>query len=266
MMEQLIVPVPNGRLHVERGGEGPPVVLLHSGLTSAGMWDPQLDALAAEHTVIRYDARSHGRSSTAHADYRNDEDLLVVLDHLGIGSASLVGNSMGGATAASFALEHPDRVDRLVLAGAGVPGLQFRDEFLLGEYRRMDAAKEAMDADAFVEAFLRFGVDGPHRQPSEVDPSVREKCRVLAKETVLAHHTATGTGQAPDVLANLERIEAATLVLMGELELSDLWRFAREAQRRMPNARLESVAGCGHMVNLERPELFNALVLEHLAS
>ena len=107
-IEALRVPVRGGELYTERAGAGPPVVLLHGGLLDASMWDNQMEALRAAHTTVRFDARSHGRSSTATNDYRPDDDLLAVLDAHELAATALVGLSLGAKTATDFALVHPD--------------------------------------------------------------------------------------------------------------------------------------------------------------
>ncbi|GAA4618263.1 alpha/beta hydrolase [Saccharopolyspora hordei] len=260
----MTIPVPGGELYAEVVGSGPPVVLLHAGFLGVQMWDEQLE-LAAEHQLVRYEARSHGRSSTAMRDHHPSEDLRAVLDHLGLERVSLVGNSMGGGTSLTFALLHPDRVDRMVLFGPGVPPVEFRDPFILEHHREEEAAKRAMDADRFLDNALEYAVDGPHRRPDQVDPEVRRRCREMAATTVLNHHTATGRLLEVDVRSRLEEIAAPTVLVVGELESSDLHRMAREAARRMPHAELVEFGGCGHMTNMEDPQRANDLIRRHLA-
>ncbi|MER7014201.1 alpha/beta hydrolase [Saccharopolyspora sp. NPDC000359] len=263
-IDTMKIPVPDGELYAEVVGSGPPVVLLHAGFLGVQMWDEQLD-LADEYQLIRYEARSHGRSSTAMRDHHPYQDLRAVLDHLGIGSASLVGNSMGGATSLTFALEHPDRVHRMVLFGPGVPPVRFQDPFILEHHREEEAAKQAMDADRFLDNMLRYAVDGPHRQPDQVDPQLRQRCRDMAMATIMNHHTATGTLVETDVRSRLAEITTPTVFVVGELEASDLHRMAGEAVRRMPNAELVEFASCGHMTNIEAPQRANDLIRRHLA-
>lgn len=266
MLEQQThrIPVDDGELHVEIAGSGPPVVLIHAGYLDASMWDQQLDALTPSYTVIRYDARSQGRSSTAMRDHYPDQDLRALLDALDVPAATVVGNSFGGAVASSFALMHPERVRGLVLCGPGITPMEFRDPFILELYKEQRAALEAMDAERYVEAFLRYGVDGPHREPDEVDGDVRQRCHDMAMRTIANHHTATGALLERDTAARLEQIAAPTLLVVGELELSDLHRVVQDADRRMPDSRLAQLDGIGHMTSMERPEEFNALLLEFL--
>ena len=77
-------PVPGGELDYDVRGSGRPVVLLNSGGTDRHLWDAETDALAADHLVVRYDARGHGRSTSPTADWSFHEDLRAVLAHLGI--------------------------------------------------------------------------------------------------------------------------------------------------------------------------------------
>lgn len=118
------VAVEGGTLYYESRGSGPVVILLHGGRLDLTMWNPQVRPLAQHFRVIRYDARGHGRS-TATVPASPVEDLRRVLDHLGVKEASLVGLSMGGGVAFGFALQHPERVDKLVLASTSVhpPGI-----------------------------------------------------------------------------------------------------------------------------------------------
>lgn len=103
--------------------EGPanaPVLLMSNSLgTSLEMWDPQARALSDEFRVLRYDTRGHGRSSAPPGPYsiaQLGEDMRNLLDHLDIERAHVCGLSMGGITAMWFAIQYPERIDRLVLS------------------------------------------------------------------------------------------------------------------------------------------------------
>ena len=97
------------------------------------------------------------------------EDLLALLDALGVANAVLVGLSLGARTSLDFTLTHPGRVDGLVLAGPGMSGMTITDPFIRAEATRTMAALKAGDLPGFVDGFLRQWVDGPRRAPSEVD-------------------------------------------------------------------------------------------------
>lgn len=115
------VSVPGGTLYLREAGTGPPVVLLHAGGQDLASWDAQVAPLARRLRVIRVDARGHGRSTAPPGPVSPAEDLARILDHLGVSRASLVGVSMGGGAAFEFALQHPQRVERLVLVSTSNP-------------------------------------------------------------------------------------------------------------------------------------------------
>lgn len=115
------VSVEGGTLYFDVRGSGTPVVLLHAGDLDLTMWDPQVGPLAHSYRVIRYDARGHGRSTAPREPYSTVEDLRVLLDHLGVERAHLVGISMGAGVALNFAVAYPDRVSKLALVSTSGP-------------------------------------------------------------------------------------------------------------------------------------------------
>jgi 3-oxoadipate enol-lactonase len=100
-------------------GEGPPLLLIHGVMITGEMFEPVLHALAASHRVIVPDLRGHGASCDLPPPYTAEQlaqDLADLLDYLGVDVADVVGYSQGGAIAQQFALDHPARCRRLVLA------------------------------------------------------------------------------------------------------------------------------------------------------
>src|SRR5438067_9730745 len=98
--------------------DGPPLVFSNSLGTNLGMWDAQLEALAAGFRVLRYDSRGHGQSAVPPGPYRIEDlgrDLLALLDALGISRVRFCGLSKGGMVGMWLACNAPDRLERLVL-------------------------------------------------------------------------------------------------------------------------------------------------------
>ena len=110
-------------LYYETHGAGRPLILLHGGLGSGEMFGPILPALAERHQVIVVDLQGHGR--TADIDRPLDvglmaDDIAALIDHLGLEQPDVVGFSLGGGVALHIAVEHPDKVGRLVTASANI--------------------------------------------------------------------------------------------------------------------------------------------------
>src|ERR1041384_4041091 len=117
------------RLHSLVGGRGPSVVLIHGLGGFAEYWRHNAAALATRATVYALDLPGFGRSSKPHTRYPLAFFATAVrgfMDALGIGQAAIIGHSFGGAVAATYALTHPSRVERVALLGAIVPGFSYR--------------------------------------------------------------------------------------------------------------------------------------------
>ncbi|HEX9122768.1 MAG TPA: alpha/beta hydrolase, partial [Actinomycetota bacterium] len=124
------VAVEGASLYYEHAGTGPAVVLIHPGLWDSRTWDDQFEVLAERYHVIRYDLRGYGRSSRPEPGraYSHADDLVAVMDAVGVDRAALIGCSIGGGIALDAALTHPDRVSALVLVASSLPGYEGTQE------------------------------------------------------------------------------------------------------------------------------------------
>jgi pimeloyl-ACP methyl ester carboxylesterase len=135
-------------LYYETHGAGRPLILLHGGLGSGEMFGPILPTLAARHRVIAVDLQGHGR--TADIDRPLDvrymaDDIAALIAHLGLDKPDVVGFSLGGGVAFRTAVQHPDRVGKLVMASAHV-----RSDAVYAEMRQQQG-----QVNAAAEAFMR---------------------------------------------------------------------------------------------------------------
>ena len=251
-------------IYYEVAGSGEPtVVLMHGGLLDCHMWDEQFELLAKTNRVLRYDASAHGNSTLPPDVYWDHADLREVMNTLEIERAVLVGLSMGGKVAIDLALENPERVQAIVAVSSGLSGYRFESDFYL-EYRDlMIQAWRAGEFDAVVEAFQRSWTDGPHRAPEDVDPEVREKVRVMARNGL--EHAMEGRLIDPPATERLEELALPMLMVVGELDLPGIHDIADRVVAANPNAELVVVPEVAHMVNMEKPDEFNELLLEYLA-
>lgn len=113
-------------IHVRIGGSGPPVVLLHGYGETGDMWAPMAADLMRDHTVVVPDLRGLGLSSKPAGGFTKmtqAEDVAGVLDRLKITAADIVAHDIGNMVAFAFAEKHPDRVGKMVLIDAPVPGI-----------------------------------------------------------------------------------------------------------------------------------------------
>jgi pimeloyl-ACP methyl ester carboxylesterase len=259
------VTVGDARLYYEEEGQGPPLVLLHGGFLDTRMWDPQFEVLSRSYRVIRYDARNHGRSKGVPGPFTHYDDLLAVLDHLGLEEATLVGLSLGGRTIIDFAIAHPERAPTIVLASPGAGGYEFKSEALKENGARMGQAFRDGDLSGVVEFFQRSWTDGPSRAPSEVPGGVRAQVRAMAIHTVENWNLeCVAKDLDPPAIDRLGEIRATTLSVVGDLDMPGILEIARAVEGNVAGARTVIIPGAAHMVNMEKAEEFNAAVLEFL--
>jgi 3-oxoadipate enol-lactonase len=177
-----------------------------------------------------------------------------LLDHLDLGSAVIVGHSMGGMIAQELALRHADRVRALVLANTsaafGKPGGDWQREFLRQRLRPLDEGKTPADvAPALVPTMLG---DDP-------DPRALERAvACMASISPAAYRAALHCLVEFDRRADLGAIRCPTLVLAGERDRVAPPEVVERLARAIAGARYELLPGVGHLANLERPDVFDA--------
>jgi pimeloyl-ACP methyl ester carboxylesterase len=229
------------------------------------MWDEQFDEFARRYQVIRYDMRGYGRTKFHGGNYANHEDAAGLLDYLDIGPVRLIGISFGGRVALDFTLAYPDRVKALVLGASSLAGYDFSAE--IEQFgAEEESALERGDLAAATELNLRTWVDGPHRTPAEVSPAVRERVREMQYHAFSIPFPEGASSQflEPPAIERLAELCVPTLILVGDLDVPDMQAIAGHLAAQIPNAQQKTIPGVAHMLNMEKPELFNRHVLEFL--
>ncbi len=262
------VTVADGNLYYEVAGSGEPLVLCHAGFVDSGMWDSQWVEFSQFFRAVRFDMRGYGKSDPAQGPISRRKDLEGLLDQLGIQHAVLLGCSMGATIILDFALEHPERVDALVLV-SGVPGGFKLQGEAPPELLAMMAAMQEGDLARVSELQVRLWVDGPYRQPEQVDPQVRQRAAEMNRIPVELGTWARVDTQPldpldPPAVQRLDQIRVPTLIIVGALDNPELPRAADVMEKGIPGARKVIIADAAHMPNMERPAEFNRAVLSFL--
>ncbi|HEV8189927.1 MAG TPA: alpha/beta hydrolase [Ktedonobacterales bacterium] len=258
----------SARLYYETAGAGHPLVFVHAGIADGRMWDYQFQRFADRYRVLRFDMRGFGRSDAPPGPASTSGDLAAVLDSFDIEKTYLVGCSMGGSATLDYTLDHPDRVDALILVGAGVSGLE-PEGVAQPPYEEVSTAAKAGDLDLANELEMRIWVDGVGRAPDQVDPAVRSK--VSAMNRALYDRDAEINAiewQEPSQPAagRLEQLRVPTLVIVGDRDQPVIAASAQTLAARVPGARLVMMPNTAHVPNMEQPEEFNRIVLDFLSS
>jgi 3-oxoadipate enol-lactonase len=246
-------------LHHLVEGSGPVVVLLHAGVADLRMWDAQVDALVPGSTVVRCDLPGYGGTPVGPgADGCDAEDVLALLDELGVEGFALVGASSGGYVALQVASAVPDRVERLVLLDTAAD-LVDPDESLRDVWRQEEALVELGDLDGatdlMVEVWLGPDADERHRA------LLWDMQRRAFDLQVAAGDDVTNR----DLPVDLARIIVPVTVVVGDLDLSFFRTTARVLVDGLPHADLVELPWAGHLPSLERPDETARLVATALA-
>lgn len=250
----------------EADGFGIPVVFLHAGVADRRMWTEQMSALAAEgFHVISYDRRGYGQTETADVPFNHVVDLEAVLDRLSVHAAVLVGCSMGGGLAIDFALEHPERTVGLVLVGTAVTGQHGYEtpEEVEELEDAINYARERGNLDTVNRVQAHLWLDGPASKAGRVQGPAREL--FLEMNGIALNHPELTQEEFPDdAFDNVQTITAPTLLVVGELDCSDIVALHEDLSEEMENAFAVILEDTAHLPSLERPDLFNPLLLEFL--
>ena len=248
--------------YVERG-RGIPVIFIHGFPFSHRMWEPQLLALPDYFRKVAYDIRGHGESHIGDGQYSIEffvDDLIALLDYLGIEKAVVCGLSMGGYIALRAIEREPSRFLGLVLCDTrSTPDdnkakIQRAQSVL--DVRQHGVAKYA---DEFSKKVFSPGT-------VKNNPSVVEMIRdVIALNpprgiagTLLALAARTDTTDA------LAGISVPTLILVGEHDELTPPSDARAMQQKITNVELHVIPDAGHLSNLDNPTVFNEKLLAFL--
>jgi 3-oxoadipate enol-lactonase len=247
-------------LFYEVSGSGDPVVLIHAFSVDRRVWAPQIAALEGRYRVIRYDLRGHGDSTAPATAYAPHEDLRSVLDTLSIPRATLVGLSAGSTLAIDFAIAYPDRVARLVLASPGLNG-HVPSPPLTWTAPVFQAAA-AGDAEGAARLWAQTPIMALRSDLSAAG-TVREL--VMANVKLWTYRTNPARPLTPPAIGRLAEIKSPTLVILGGEDLPHIKEVAGLLAKGIGGARLVTIPGAGHMVNLDAREAFNRPVDAFLA-
>lgn len=247
-------------LHHEIEGTGSAVVLLHPVGLDSSFWGDLPSQLARRHKVVRVDLAGHGRSPDAPRPGRmhsNVEDVSRLIERLDIGPVAIVGLSFGGMIAQNIALERPDLVGKLVLAGCPP---RIPETGRGGILARGKVAEEG-GMEAVVDTTLERWFSPPFRETAAAeDVAARLRSNkpsnwAAAWEAVSEH----------DALDRLPEIEIRTLVIAGESDEATPLDAKKTMANALPDARLKVLPGAPHMMQIECESDFVDAVLEFLS-
>ncbi|ALO09546.1 Beta-ketoadipate enol-lactone hydrolase [Streptomyces venezuelae] len=253
------------RLYFEDRGSGPALLLVHGHPFDHTMWQPQIDRFSLTHRVIAPDLRGYGITPlgataltevTGLGDFA--EDLVDLLDDLGIEQAVVAGLSMGGQIAMELHRRHPERVRGLVLA----------DTFPAAETEEGKAARNAMADRLLKEGMQGYADEVLDRMvaPYNTHAAPHVHRMMCASDPVGAAAALRGRAERPDYRESLTTVAVPALVVVGRDDTYTPVEDAEEMHALLPDSTLAVIERAAHLPNLEQPEEFDAVLDSYLRS
>lgn len=242
-------------VHAVVSGSGPAVVLSNSLGSTHRMWDAQIADLEKRFTVVRYDTRGHGASPVPDGPYTIDDladDVIALLDRLGIDRAHIVGLSLGGMTAMRLAARNPERVARMVLLCTGAalpPAHAWTDRAATVRVEGSQAV-----AAAVVDRWFSPGYPGD-RAPWEA---------MVAATPAEGYAGCCEAIAQLDLRQQLSTISAPTLAIAGADDPATPPAKLEEITNAIPDAKLLVVEHAAHLANAEQPGIVTPALIAHL--
>ncbi len=237
-----MAPANDVELHYQIHGEGTPLILLHGGLGHSGNWSAQLPVLSKQYKVITVDSRGHGRSTMTERQISYAlmaSDVVALMDYLQIERAHIVGWSDGGNIGLYLSIHYPERLLKVVAAGANYSPSGLRS----------DVGESEIAASYIGNAMTDYQALSP--EPANWDAFFENMSQMWAKE--------------PDfTLEQMGSITVPVLLLDGENDEAIYTEHTMEMASLIPTAELIFVPGTGHFGMVEKPAEFNAEILNFL--
>ena len=255
------------RLHFNEAGTGEAVICLHGGGPGATGWsnfNTNIGPLSKHFRTMLLDAPQYGKSDPVvineeryafHARVIRD-----MLDELGIEKVTLIGNSFGGATSLAFAIEHPERINKLIVMGPAAGPSLFMPRPLEG-IKLLAAFRDNPTREAMRKIVEVFVYDQKFKTDELIDR--RFISATSHPEHEEAREKSASTPQR-DFTMELRKIQAKTLIIWGRDDRFSPLDFALLLLWRIPNAQVHIFPECGHWAQYEKADQFNELVTDFL--
>lgn len=251
------------RLAYEVVGSGPCLVLIHGFALDMRLWDDHIDALAQRYQVVRYDMRGFGRSALPAGPYTPAADLKALLESLDVSPAAILGLSLGGGVALTFALLYPELTRALILVDAMIDGWGWSSEW----NEQTGAVWTAGRTEGVAVAKERW-LSLPLFRPALEHPTVARRLSQMVADYSGWHWHNRDPQQrlVPPPIERLSSMMAPTLVIVGERDVPDFRAMADTLERGISGSRKVIMPGVGHMASMEDPARFNTIVSQFLAT
>ena len=261
----------NGKLFYEEKGEGEPLIFLHGHSLDTRMWDPQWEVFSQKYHAIRFDFRGYGKSTDQSETFQftHVDDLISLMDFLKIEKAHIVGLSMGAFVAGDMLAMYPERMLSCTLCSGGIRSVPGPSQ-PMGEEEKSKRDKE-------IEELKNKGIEKYKKEWHKIlmasGGTQRERMSLPLYHMVKDWsawqqlHKEVRNYYAQEAWDELKRkglVHVPTLLVRGENENKYSNKANPKEMDYLSDARFVTLKDCGHMLNMDRPDEFNELLLSFL--
>lgn len=257
--------------HVDIFGQGEPLLFLHGFTGDISTWEKVKKYFSDHYQLIMIDIIGHGKTESPddknryHID-RVASDIHEIITYLKIEMFSLIGYSMGGRVALTYALKYPNKLKKLILESA-TPGLKTEEERFLRRNQDELIANKILEEG--LEAFVEYWTEIPLFQTQKkLEKTIQDEIkrqRLQNHPLGLANSLkGMGTGSMPSCWEHLYRLEMPVCVITGSLDRK-FCKIADDMKKLIPNLTHETVNQVGHAIHVEDSQKFGTIVREFLS-
>ena len=253
-------------IHYQIHGSGEPLILISGLGGDLNFWQTSLEVLSKSYQVVIFDTRGSGKTDAPEGPYSMEifaDDLSGLMDGLEINKAHILGFSMGGAVALTFAQRYPHRTSKLILAASFAtmnPQVRLFLDAVLVVYEINRSSKQMFDLIApwlFSADFLSKTENRIYLNYDESEPD---------EQSFEAWQSQYIAQQQFDISCALSDISAPALIMVGEQDRLAHLEDSQNLAAGIFNSELVVIPGSGHLINFEQPALFHQSIIDFLSS
>jgi 3-oxoadipate enol-lactonase len=260
-----------GNLHVfyERTGKGDAILLLHAGLQDHNMWNEQVKFFSKEYEVITIDLPYHGKTSGTDTLLLAQDLIKILLDSLRLNKVSIAGLSMGASITQDFIIAYPQRVNKAILISSGLNGfekIQAIDSVSSYWWPQFKQALKEKDTARAAAEFTRAWAEGIYRRADSLKSPVSQQVYNTTLANLQLHKMENWPllKNNPPAIEKLASIQVPVLIIDGDKDLPYITDASQYLEKNISKARRVVIKDAAHMLNLEKPEELNKLILDFL--
>ncbi|MCB0463881.1 MAG: alpha/beta hydrolase [Flavobacteriaceae bacterium] len=255
------------KIHYKVLGKGKPLVFVHGGYLNLDMWENQVQFFSERgYKTIVFSDLGHGKTALKNSNTYGYEIIDQIVEKVAEDKVTLVGLSWGAMLSVDYALNFPEKIEKLVLVSPGLNGWSyFQDSVASENYTLREVAMSDNDTLKAAELFHKNWAIGPRRNKAKLNAAFVEQSFRLIKSTMQKHWKAEWSKlDTLPAIDRLEKINVPTLVLIGEEDAKDILMIGEKYHKDIPKCTLIEMENVAHLINMEKPELFNQILSDFL--